>query len=140
MKKEQYVPSSGEVKKADEIMTDEQKKMSEEREQTYEAGYKELERKNNEQYETPKTFEECKDLLNFITMEKIKQTIENITPKNVEEAVKCFQDGKTKEAIMYLRENRNDISEFCLQIKDCYSEKDTTTPILKLAQLIDELL
>ncbi len=73
-------------------------------------------------------------------MEKINQTIETIKPKTVEEAVLCFQDGKNKEAIAYLRENRNDIGEFCLQVKECYLENDTITPFLRLAQLIEELL
>jgi hypothetical protein len=79
-------------------------------------------------------------LLNFIIMEKTPQTIETIKPKNVEEAVQCFQDNNNAAAIEYLRENRKDIGEFCLQVKECYSENDRNTPFLRLAGLIDELL
>lgn len=73
-------------------------------------------------------------------MEKLEQTIETIKPKNVEEAVQCFQDDNKKAAIEYLMENRNDIGEFCLKVKECYSENDSNTPFLRLADLIDELL
>jgi len=73
-------------------------------------------------------------------MEKLDQNIETTKPKSVEEAVQCFQDDKTEATIKYLRENRNDIGEFCLQVKECYSENDMSTPFLRLAELIDKLL
>jgi hypothetical protein len=43
------------------------------------------------------------------------------------------------EVIKYLRENRQEISEFCLQIKDAYKETDRGTPFLMIAGLINEI-
>jgi|GEM_PF-563923 len=69
-----------------------------------------------------------------------KINIENIMPKSVEEAVKCFLDGKDDETISFLRNNKGEISEFCLQIRDSYGEDDKITPFMLIARLIERLL
>lgn len=61
-------------------------------------------------------------------------------PQSTEEAVSCFLNGDNNAAVSYLRNNRDEIGEFCLQVRDAYQEHDTTTPFLELAQLIDSLL
>ena len=64
--KEKYTPSPEDINKAEDMMTDGQKKMSKEREQTFEAGqkYRIVEDNNiGQQYESPKTIEDCKDLI-----------------------------------------------------------------------------
>ncbi|MFH1766901.1 MAG: hypothetical protein ABH826_02295 [Patescibacteria group bacterium] len=60
---------------------------------------------------------------------------------SVEEAVEQLV-GKFNEAaaIKFLRSNKGDIPEFCLQVKDRYSENDSTTPILLLASIIEKLV
>ncbi len=61
-------------------------------------------------------------------------------PKTVEEATRRFLDDDTEGAITFLRANREEVAEFCLQVRDAYSESDRATPFVRLAQLIDSLL
>ncbi|HBH46167.1 MAG TPA: hypothetical protein DDX47_02255 [Candidatus Jacksonbacteria bacterium] len=61
-------------------------------------------------------------------------------PKSVEAAVRCFLDGDTNVAIAFLRANRDEITEFCLQVRDSYTESDRATPFAMLARLIEKLL
>jgi len=61
-------------------------------------------------------------------------------PQSTEEAVSRFLNGDGASAVFYLRSHRDEIGEFCLQIRDTYQKHDTATPFLKLAQLIDSLL
>jgi len=42
--------------------------------------------------------------------------------------------------VSFLRAHRDEIGEFCLQVRDTYQKHDTATPFLKLAQLINSLL
>jgi hypothetical protein len=79
-------------------------------------------------------------IINLKTVEKIEKITEAIKPKTVEEAVKCFQDDNRKATIEFLRNNGDDVGEFCLQVRDHYAEKDSTTPFLKLSILIKDLL
>lgn len=59
----------------------------------------------------------------------------------LEEVVDSFINNKnTNEVIDYLKNHKDDIGEFCLSVKDSYSEKDVTTSYLRLAELIKELL
>ena len=71
-------------------------------------------------------------------MEKIEHTPQE--PKTTEEAVSLFLEGNNNAAISFLRTHRNEIGEFCLQIRDSYGENDKATPFLKLSMLIEELL
>ncbi len=61
-------------------------------------------------------------------------------PQSTEEAVSAFLEGDNDAAVSYLRSNRDEIGEFCLQVRDTYQEHDTNTAFLQLAQLIDSLL
>jgi len=61
-------------------------------------------------------------------------------PQSTEEAVSRFIDGDNDAAVSFLRNHRDEIGEFCLQVRDTYQKHDTATPFLKLAQLIDSLL
>lgn len=61
-------------------------------------------------------------------------------PQSIEEAVRALIEGNEEAAIAYLRKNPDDTGEFCLQVRDSYSETDTSTPPLKLAGLIKKLL
>jgi len=58
----------------------------------------------------------------------------------LEVVVSRFIDGDDEIAISYLRGHRDEIGEFCLQVRDTYLEKDRSTPFLKLSMLIDKLL
>lgn len=73
-------------------------------------------------------------------MENMKPKMEVAVLKTVEEAVKCFHDDKYDDAINFLRNNRKEIGEFCLQIRDSYGENDKSTPFLRIAMLIEKLL
>ncbi len=57
-------------------------------------------------------------------------------PKSTKEAVSRFLDGDNDAIIPH----KDEIGEFCLQIRDSYTENDKTTPFLKLSMLIEELL
>jgi len=61
-------------------------------------------------------------------------------PETVEEAVTRFQDDDSEAAISFLRDNKREVGEFCMQIRDKYADNDTATPFLRLAKLIEELL
>ena len=61
-------------------------------------------------------------------------------PQSTEEAVSRFLDGDNNAAVSFLRNHRDAIGEFCLQVRDTYQKHDTATPFLKLAELIDSLL
>ena len=71
-------------------------------------------------------------------MEKIEYAPQE--PKTIEEAVSLFIEGDNSAAISFLRSHKNEIGEFCLQVRDSYAESDKTTPFLKLSMLIEELL
>ena len=61
-------------------------------------------------------------------------------PQNVEEAVESFTNKHDMELIIeYLRKNREDITEFCLQVSEAYKEGDNTG-VMKLSQIIEKLL
>lgn len=62
------------------------------------------------------------------------------TPKNVKDAVNSFLQEKYDDVINFLRNNRGEIGEFCLQVKDSYGENDKSTPLLMMAVLIEKLL
>jgi len=61
-------------------------------------------------------------------------------PQSIEEAVSRFLDGDNSAAVSFLRAHKDEIVEFCLQIRDTYQKHDTATPFVKLAQLIKSLL
>jgi len=61
-------------------------------------------------------------------------------PQSVEDAARRFLDGDTNAAVSFLRAHRDEVGEFCLQIRDKYGEHDKSTPFLELARLIDSLL
>ncbi len=71
-------------------------------------------------------------------MEKMEHAQQE--PQSTEEAVSHFLDGDNSAAVSFLRAHRDEIGEFCLQVRDAYQKHDTATPFLKLAQLIDSLL
>ena len=61
----------------------------------------------------------------------------------IEDVVSHFINGDNGDmelTISYLRTHRDEIGEFCLQVRDTYLEKDRSTPFLKLSMLIDKLL
>ena len=60
--------------------------------------------------------------------------------QSIEEAVSRLLDGNQNAAIEFLRANPDDVSEFCLQVRDKYGDKDSTTPIMKLSMIIEKLL
>lgn len=72
-----------------------------------------------------------------------KQSIEKpkIMPQNVDDAVRLFMDGNLNEGdiINYLRSNRDDITEFCLQVYESYQEGDKAG-IIKISMLLDKAL
>ncbi len=45
-----------------------------------------------------------------------------------------------KQAIAYLQNHPDDVSEFTMQVKDSFADTDKYTPVLKLAELIRALL
>jgi hypothetical protein len=56
-------------------------------------------------------------------------------------AVETFiKSGDEKPAIAYLKQNPSEVSEFCILVKESYANTDSTTPILRLARLIEVLL
>lgn len=61
-------------------------------------------------------------------------------PQFIEEALSRFLDGETDAAVTYLRQHREEVSEFCLRVREQYAETDRATPILELARLIEALL
>jgi predicted transcriptional regulator len=71
-------------------------------------------------------------------MEKFERAPQE--PQSTEEAVSRFLDGDNNAAVSFLRNHRDEIGDFCLQVRDTYQEHDTATPFLKLAELIDSLL
>ncbi|MBU1164887.1 hypothetical protein KKA15_05005 [Patescibacteria group bacterium] len=71
-------------------------------------------------------------------MEKFERAPQE--PQSTEEAVSRFLDGDNNAAVSFLRNHRDEIGEFCLQIRDTYQKNDTATPFLELAKLIDSLL
>jgi len=60
-------------------------------------------------------------------------------PQSTEEAVSRFLDGDNSAAVSFLRAHRDEIGEFCLQVRDSYQKQDAA-PFLKLSQLIRSLL
>lgn len=77
-------------------------------------------------------------------MESIEPNI--AVPKTVEEAVKCFLEDENERknnyenVINFLKNNPEEIGEFCLQIRDIYGEKDRSTALILVAILIEKLL
>lgn len=61
-------------------------------------------------------------------------------PQSTEEAISRFINGDNNAAVSFLRAHRDETAEFCLQVRDTYQKHDTTTPFVKLAQLIESLL
>ena len=62
-------------------------------------------------------------------------------PQSVEDAVRRFMEDDNIEATTtFLRANRGEVAEFCLQVRDRYAESDRTTPFVELARLIETLL
>ncbi len=65
-------------------------------------------------------------------------------PATVEEAVKLFNDSyysseaARKEIVEYLKENPNNITEFCLQVTETYKNDPAGT--IMLARLITDLI
>jgi hypothetical protein len=74
-------------------------------------------------------------------MEQPKIKKQEIMPESVEEAVKLFVGGEFDEndAINYLRANRGEVTEFCLQTFEKYQGGDKSG-IIKLGMIIDKLL
>ncbi|NOY35840.1 MAG: hypothetical protein GXP44_02910 [bacterium] len=74
-------------------------------------------------------------------MEQFKNEKQEITPQTVEEAVKMFVSGDLGEdgAINYLRENRNEITEFCLQTYEAYQDGDNSG-IIRISILLGKAL
>ena len=62
-------------------------------------------------------------------------------PQSVKEAVGLFVNGEYDEnkVIEYLRANRGEVGEFCLQTYEAYRSGDTTG-IIRLGMIIDKLL
>lgn len=61
----------------------------------------------------------------------------------VEPIVRAFLSGGPEEltsAIEYLRQNPDSVDEFALQVKDSYDETDKYTSVLRLAEVIKNLL
>lgn len=73
-------------------------------------------------------------------MERKREHAPQVEPASVEDAVSRFIEGDTQAAIAFLRKNREEVGEFCLQIRDRYSETDTATPFLEISKLIQALL
>lgn len=77
-------------------------------------------------------------------MESIEPNI--AVPKTVEEAVKYFLEdiagskNNYENVINFLKNNPEEIGEFCLQIRDIYGEKDRSTALILVAILIEKLL
>ncbi len=71
--------------------------------------------------------------------EKIQPEI--VSFQKVEDAVDAFINGEVDELkiIDYLRANRDNITEFCLQVNESYQSGDKTGTI-KLATIIEKLL
>jgi hypothetical protein len=62
-------------------------------------------------------------------------------PQSVGEATRRFiEDEDIEAAIAFLRANREEVAEFCLQVRDRYAESDRTTPFVELTRLIQTLL
>ncbi len=74
-------------------------------------------------------------------MEQQKIEKEEIAPRNVEETVKFFMDGDLDEegVIDYLRNNRDDITEFCLQVYESYQDGDKSG-VIKISMILDKAL
>ena len=68
-----------------------------------------------------------------------KEIISN-EPQSVKEAATRFLEGDTDATVAYLRMNKDDVGEFCLQVRERYDSNDAKTPILRLAELIEFLL
>jgi hypothetical protein len=61
--------------------------------------------------------------------------------QSVADAVSRFiEDDDVNAAVTFLRANREEVGEFCLQVADRYAINDRTTPLLELARLINSLL
>lgn len=61
--------------------------------------------------------------------------------KTVEEAVREYANtGDVESAVAFLKTNKGEVTEFCLQLRDRYGEKDTTTAILLIARILEKLL
>ena len=86
-----------------------------------------------------------------------KNVMENIQEKNpprkienTENAVSVFLENWARKedrgkqmvnaVIEYLKENREEIGEFCLQIRDASDKNDKTTPFLVISALVRKLL
>ncbi len=66
---------------------------------------------------------------------------QDATPQTVEDAVKLFISGEYNEieTIKYLRANREEINEFCMQTYESYQSGDKSG-IIKLGMIIEKLL
>jgi len=72
-------------------------------------------------------------------MEKLKLELTE-KPKNVKEAVETFlRDHDIDKAIRYLREHREDVTEFCLQVVEAYRNGDNSG-VIDIAFIIKSLL
>ncbi|MBI4779402.1 hypothetical protein HY797_03040 [Candidatus Falkowbacteria bacterium] len=69
----------------------------------------------------------------------MKEIIEQIPAKNIEEAVQFFQADNTAGAIEYLKGHKEDAGEFCMQVYEQYQDGDHTG-VYRLSMLIKELL
>ena len=74
-------------------------------------------------------------------MEKPNIEQKEVLPQSVEEAVELYTGGKLDEdgAVAYLRSNKNQITEFCLQTYEAYSEGDKSG-IIKLGMILEKAL
>jgi hypothetical protein len=61
-------------------------------------------------------------------------------PQTTEHVVSQFINGNNEVAISFLKDNKNEIGEFCLQVRDAYGENDKSTPFLKLAEIINLII
>jgi len=61
-------------------------------------------------------------------------------PQPVDEMVLKFLDGDMQTTIAFLRAHPDQVSEFCIRVKETYREDDSLTPVIKLSMLIQELL
>ncbi|MBI2055932.1 MAG: hypothetical protein HYT37_00945 [Candidatus Sungbacteria bacterium] len=60
---------------------------------------------------------------------------------SLESIVEAYsREHDVTEVIIYLRAHKEDIGEFCLQLRDLYGEKDTSTPYLLIANILEKLL
>lgn len=59
---------------------------------------------------------------------------------NVETVVEMFFNNENKQVIEFLRKNKDQVAEFCLQVVESYRESDYKSAVARLSMLIEELL